>query len=205
MSDGISRLQSRQNFDGGWGWWTADESDPYLTAYVLFALHQARQAGVSVEESAITKAGEYLAGSTSFTVGGAAPDEMNRLAFQHMALIEAGQSAQQGPLDQLFENRAQLSPWGQAVLALAYERLSPGSDQARTLLSDLEAGALRSASGAYWQLDDPIPQDMVGPLTNSAIVLYALAQSDPYLETLQITQTRNKEKERSAQLHQGII
>jgi hypothetical protein len=65
------------------------------------------------------------------------------------------------------------------VLALAYERLSPGSDQARTLLSDLEAGALRSASGAYWQLDDPTLQDMVGPLTNSAIVLYALAQSDP--------------------------
>ncbi len=179
LSDGIARLQSRQNFDGGWGWWTEDESDPYLTAYVLLALHRARQAGVSVEESAIAKAGEYLAGSTPFSVGGAAPGEMNRLAFQHMVLIEAGQSAQQTPLDQLFENRAQLNPWGQAVLALSYERLSPGSDQARTLLSDLEAGALRSASGAYWQLDDPTPQDMVGPLTNSAIVLYALAQNDP--------------------------
>ena len=32
---GLQRLYAQQHYDGGWGWWTYDESNPYLTAYVL--------------------------------------------------------------------------------------------------------------------------------------------------------------------------
>ena len=34
-----------QHFDGGWGWWEQDESDPWMTAYVLEGLHRAAAAG----------------------------------------------------------------------------------------------------------------------------------------------------------------
>jgi uncharacterized protein YfaS (alpha-2-macroglobulin family) len=179
LAEGISRLQGRQFYDGGWGWWSNDSPDPYLTAYAVFALHRARQAGVTVDEENLNRAIEYLAANTLPVSDAEAAGQLDRQAFQRMVLVEVGREGQQSALDQLFERRAQLQPWGQAFLAQAYEKLSPGSDQARTLLSDLESSALRSASGAYWPLDNPTPQDMVGPLTNSAIVLYALAQNEP--------------------------
>jgi len=33
---------------GGWGWWIDDDSNPYLTAYVVYGLIQARAAGFDV-------------------------------------------------------------------------------------------------------------------------------------------------------------
>jgi len=75
--------------------------------------------------------------------------------------------------------RDQLNPWAQALLALTLENLSPGSDQANTLISDLGSAALRSASGAHWEDKHPSWQNMSTPISTSSIVLYALAQRDP--------------------------
>lgn len=47
---GLLRLYRYQHADGGWGWWEYDETDPWMTAYVLFGLVQARGAGVDVSE-----------------------------------------------------------------------------------------------------------------------------------------------------------
>jgi hypothetical protein len=44
LNEGLQRLKARQNFDGGWSWWQEPESDPYITAYVLYGLFQARNA-----------------------------------------------------------------------------------------------------------------------------------------------------------------
>lgn len=45
VQDGYARLEAMQHPDGGWGWWTYDDSDPYMTAYVLEALYRASNAG----------------------------------------------------------------------------------------------------------------------------------------------------------------
>jgi hypothetical protein len=45
VQDSYSRLQQMQHTDGGWGWWDYDASDPYMTAYVLEAIHRATIAG----------------------------------------------------------------------------------------------------------------------------------------------------------------
>jgi len=82
-------------------------------------------------------------------------------------------------LEALYDLRAQLDPWAQALLALAFEKISPGGDEARTLVSDLQAGAVRSATGAHWETNDPGWQNMLNPQTSQAIVIYALAQRDP--------------------------
>ncbi len=41
----LQRLYNEQHYDGGWGWWVSDESDAYLTAYVLQGLLEAHRAG----------------------------------------------------------------------------------------------------------------------------------------------------------------
>lgn len=43
--DGFARLAAMKHSDGAWGWWTYDESDPFMTAYVLDGLDRAKTAG----------------------------------------------------------------------------------------------------------------------------------------------------------------
>jgi uncharacterized protein YfaS (alpha-2-macroglobulin family) len=44
-ADGYARLQKMQHADGGWGWWTYDDSDPFMTGWVLDGLLTAKNCG----------------------------------------------------------------------------------------------------------------------------------------------------------------
>lgn len=178
LDEGLQSLLTRQNYDGGWGWWPGDESDTYVTAYVLFGLSRARDAGAVIAEDVFQRTGEYLRGTTYTPKMASEAWQLDRLAFSYFALAQAGQGDLAGT-EALFEVRDQLSPWGQAFVALTLEQLSPGSQMARTLYSDLEASALRSATGAHWEEKQPGWQNMTTPLTTSAMVVFALAQNDP--------------------------
>ncbi|MGV3722303.1 MAG: alpha-2-macroglobulin family protein [Actinomycetota bacterium] len=45
---GLLRLYSMQNESGGWGWWRYDEPDAWMTAYVMFGLSLAQEAGTEL-------------------------------------------------------------------------------------------------------------------------------------------------------------
>jgi uncharacterized protein YfaS (alpha-2-macroglobulin family) len=44
--DGFARLAAMQHEDGGWGWWTYDSSDAFMTAWVLDGLARLKAMGV---------------------------------------------------------------------------------------------------------------------------------------------------------------
>lgn len=46
---GLKRLYNFQQSDGGWGWWSNDKSNPYMTAYVMYGLTLAKQAGYAID------------------------------------------------------------------------------------------------------------------------------------------------------------
>jgi hypothetical protein len=48
---GLKRLYDFQLSDGGWGWWKNDKSQPYMTAYVIYGLSLAREAGYDINEN----------------------------------------------------------------------------------------------------------------------------------------------------------
>lgn len=50
VDKGLKRLYEMQHGDGGWGWWTNDESHPYMTAYVMYGLSIAKQADFKVDD-----------------------------------------------------------------------------------------------------------------------------------------------------------
>ena len=50
---GLRRLKDFQHFDGGWGWWKEDNTNPYMTAYVLYGLTLTKKAGYPVEDGMI--------------------------------------------------------------------------------------------------------------------------------------------------------
>ena len=52
---GFNRLYSMQHYDGGWGWWTNDQSHPFMTSYVIYGLTLAKSAGYDVRQDVLSK------------------------------------------------------------------------------------------------------------------------------------------------------
>jgi|GEM_PF-271271 len=50
----LSRLYGMQHDDGGWGWWSNDQTDAFMTSYVLYGMAIARQNGYPVVEDRYT-------------------------------------------------------------------------------------------------------------------------------------------------------
>lgn len=173
----LSRLQNAQNADGGWGWIAGSKSDPFISAYALFGLNRAR-GSFEVNGEVLRRATLYLGSKLSDPRGLHQGWELDQQAFYNFALAEAG-AGNPRTAEDLFAFRDQLSPWAKALLALAEESFSPGGGDSRTLLSDLEASALRSATGAHWESSQIYWQCPSTPVFNTAVAVYALARLDP--------------------------
>lgn len=57
---GISRLAELQEGDGGWGWWSQDSSDPYISSYVLEYLIRAQKLHFAIPSGVIDRAQVYV-------------------------------------------------------------------------------------------------------------------------------------------------
>ncbi len=56
---GLKRLYDfQQHGDGGWGWWKEGDSDHWMTAYVVWGLSLARDAGVKVKKGCAQSRGK---------------------------------------------------------------------------------------------------------------------------------------------------
>jgi alpha-2-macroglobulin len=173
----ISELLSRQNSDGGWGWWMGEESDQYISAYVVYGLSQARAAGAPVDGRALQQAVDYLQNTLPTTDMITETWQFDRLAFTHYVISQVGSGDPNGVAD-LYDINEQLNPGARALLALTLESLSPGDLRAQIILADLSSEAIRSVEGVYWQDHTPDWRNLNTTLQTSATVLYALAQSD---------------------------
>ncbi len=61
VRSGLTRLYRMQHQSGAWGWWEQDSDDPWMTAYVLYGLAMAKEAGYPVSESAFKRGREAAA------------------------------------------------------------------------------------------------------------------------------------------------
>jgi hypothetical protein len=177
IQENIYQFVARQRLEGSWSWWEQGNGEPLITAYVLFGLSQAKAEGFIVPQDTVDRAVQYLLSGLIQPAQASDGAALDRLAFIHFALAQNG-TADQAALLQLFERRAELNPWAEALLAWALEAVTPGSEQAQTLRVNLEGLALRSASGAAWQEKSQSWRMASYQLTVTAMVLYALASYD---------------------------
>ncbi|MFZ5916940.1 MAG: Ig-like domain-containing protein [Chloroflexota bacterium] len=176
---GLQRIYARQKYDGGWGWWVNDDSNPFLTAYVLLGLVQADRAGFTVDADVVERAGWFLRDSLVQPQDVKYPWQGNQQAFILYVLAEAGQG-DQGRTVRLFERRDVLGNYGKAYLALALHILEPDvTRRTDALLSDLIGGAILSATGAHWEEDSVDYWTMNTNNRSTSIVLDTLVRLDP--------------------------
>jgi uncharacterized protein YfaS (alpha-2-macroglobulin family) len=57
---GLKRLKDFQHSDGGWGWWENDQTNPFMTAYVMYGLALTKSAGYKVESEIFNRGLEAL-------------------------------------------------------------------------------------------------------------------------------------------------
>lgn len=144
VARGLSRLERLQHEDGGWGWWENDASRPFTTAYVMYGLALAEQAGFEVDPDLMDRGTEALLG---MFVEGAAPPVA---AYGALALATAGTDNEAVPVlvKGLSARPGDLDPWTVAVLAQAAHLL--GDEATRdALVGDLAGRAKREGDVAW--------------------------------------------------------
>ncbi len=138
---GLARLYDFQHADGGWGWWKAGDSDHFMTAYVLWGMSLARQAGVDVKQDAAARAAGYLDKELveEETNYDAQAWMLHALAVYRSASKGDVSKVQAKAFDNLWNHRDKLNAYTRSLLALAAHHLGY-SDKAKTLVENLANG-----------------------------------------------------------------
>jgi uncharacterized protein YfaS (alpha-2-macroglobulin family) len=138
----LDRLYDFQHADGGWGWWKDGESDHFMTAYVIWGMTLASQAGLEVKSDVVGRAVAYLDKELveEETNYDSQAWMLHSLAVYHAMLKESKVSKFQSvAFDNLWKNRDRLNAYTRALLALAAHNYGY-RDQAKTLIANLENG-----------------------------------------------------------------
>jgi len=145
IDQGLARLRDFQREDGAWGWWKGEGADPFMTAYVVWGLRLAQQAGVAVRSDVLKRGNEWLRQHLVDAV-----DDPNLQAWLLHALAvqqEAGgriAAEERTALTNLWQRRDQLSAYGRALFALAAWNFGDKA-KAQTLVRNLRDGVIRDA------------------------------------------------------------
>ena len=140
---GMDRLYDFQHEDGGWGWWKDDESQVFMTAYVVSGLAQSSAAGYEVKPEVLTRGKDYLQNSLQ-RYERMRPDLR---AYVVYALWQSG-IRETAMLDRAWQDRDRMSAQGLAWLGLTLAM--EGDARARTAADQLEPMAKVDDAVAYW-------------------------------------------------------
>ncbi|MFH0802318.1 MAG: MG2 domain-containing protein [bacterium] len=180
----LERLASFQQGNGGWGWWTEEQTDPWMTAYVVSGLSEMEKAGYAVDtkmkergieclkkllknkDKDLTRYGTVIQGTALF-----------RRAFLLYALSRCGK-ADASSANELYRSRAKLTAYGKALLALILKETGE-DEKAVQVAGELEKAAINTPTTAHWDSGNQA-DSWTGPGTETtAYVLKALLNIKP--------------------------
>lgn len=179
VQEGLAELVERQNSDGGWGWWKDERSNPHLTAYAVFGLLRLDEMGYEVDPRVVERGLDYVADALLPARALETTWDANRQAWLVYVLSLGRPAAASEVTGSLFDNRAQLSHYAKAYLALTLSELADSSGALDTLVSDLVNDAILSATGAHWEESAVDWWAMNTDTRSTAVILDALVRVDP--------------------------
>ncbi|NNJ10813.1 alpha-2-macroglobulin [Chloroflexales bacterium ZM16-3] len=181
LATGLQRLYALQQLDGGWGWWASDPSDPYLSAYVVQGLSEAKKAGYSVDQPVLDRGVAYLkdAIASDTDKGRGVPEAslLNTRAYTLFVLAELGQ-ADRGRTVALYDQRAKLDIYGRAYLLMALKDLGDDA-RVKDLANSLTSAAIMRTTDAHWEEDRADYWTMGSDTRTTALALQALVRAEP--------------------------
>ncbi len=139
----IDRLYDFQHGDGGWGWWKEDESEAFMTAYVVWGFAVAKEAEIGVDAKRIDLAVDWL--DRRLVDMEQDPQAqtwmLHALAMWRHASHEQETEFERRAFDRVWTSRERLSSYSRALLALTARDFGDG-DRAEVLVRNLENGVM---------------------------------------------------------------
>ncbi|MCC7125317.1 MAG: hypothetical protein IT178_10750 [Acidobacteria bacterium] len=190
VSSGIRRLVDMQHDDGGWGWWKTDGNHPFMTAYAIWGLDEARRAGARVDAYRIANGTRALA-RMYLTYPRAEPDLKVYMAYvlrraggedaQIMSYGEGGAVtyAHATALDEVWSARSRMSAYGRALLLSLLDEA--GDTRGDELAPALLAEAQTRGELSWWNVerDDLLFDSIDTSVEATALAVQALSRRDP--------------------------
>ena len=190
VSSGLQRLYDYQHDDGGWGWWKSDGNHPFMTAYALWGLDEARRAGVKVQEYRISNGARALARLYA-DYPRVAPDLKVYEAYvlQRAAASDAvirwytdgtaHQYSHAAAREEVWDARGRMSAYGRALLLLLMDEAKDarGNELAQTLIGEAQT----RGDVSWWSVaNDPLLFDAAETSVEAtAFAVQALSRRDP--------------------------
>ncbi|MCB0516547.1 MAG: alpha-2-macroglobulin family protein [Chitinophagales bacterium] len=144
MTDhGVKRLQQLQHNDGGFGWWENDETHPFMTAYVCYGLHIAREAGLKIDDKMYEKVKTSLANQLESK----AAKDNTTLAYQ---LMVANMCRINNSWKNLDHNLPKDANAYEVALLLQAALYANDQATASKMLQWLEKNAINEGNFTYW-------------------------------------------------------
>lgn len=170
VNAGLERLYDYQHEDGAWGWWKTDDSHPFMTAYVVAGLKQARDAGYQVSPEVIAQGEQWL--RKEFLRQADASGDLRA----YMAFALGGKA----DVESAWANRPTMSSYGLAFLGLALHSLK--DPRAIEIAQALESSAKQNSSEAWWPgTRDPLldfPNDITPETTSYVLKLLSRTRTN---------------------------
>ena len=180
VQKGMERLYAYQHNDGGWGWWKDDQSDPFMTAYVVSGLSLAKHNGYQPDDNRISSGREKLKQMLdSGTTEAGTQIDLETRAFMVYALEESGGSDSRY-LEKIFSERGNLQPYGRALLALTLKQRKDDK-RAREVAAEIEQTVTADDFSAHWESHRKLMLDFAesNDTEATALSLKALARIKP--------------------------
>ena len=181
--DGLKRLYDFQHSDGGWGWWKKGDSDRFMSAYVVWGLALARDAGINVKNNVISRGVSYLRKELVEE-----EDNPDMLAWMLNAISQTKSRSKfdRKQSERLWRMRDKLNPYTRALFALS-EFNTGNAEHAQILARNLANGILEDKENgtAHWGESGIHYRWSEGGVEATAFCIKALANIDPqspYLE-----------------------
>ena len=189
VSAGVQRLYDFQHDDGGWGWWKGDGNHPFMTAYALWGLEEARRAGIKIDTGRIANGARELAHLYQ-QYPRVEPDlkayeayVLRRIASEP-TVSWFGQDAQgvyshEVARTELWDMRSRMSAYGRALLLLLLDEAKDA--RGNPLASELIAEAQTRGDLSWWTVaNDPLIFDYAETSVEAtAFAVQALVRRDP--------------------------
>jgi uncharacterized protein YfaS (alpha-2-macroglobulin family) len=142
VASGLKLLYDSQNRSGGWGWWKDGDDDAFMTAYVVWGLSLAVEAGIEVDARVLRRARSFLG---SALVGAEGAFDMQAWLLHALASRSASGDNPRPTKEEataflnLMKNRDHLNAYTRSLLALTAHYFG-FSEDAQLLVRNLRNG-----------------------------------------------------------------
>jgi hypothetical protein len=174
IAAGLERLYQFQHDDGGWGWWETDQTHPFMTAYVVAGLAQAKQAGYTIDDARLERGRQSLLRQIQQN-----PRALADIRTYLVYALDLSGTVDGSLVEGLYSSRAKLSPHGVALMALllGHRKDTRAAEFVRMLAESVQT----QGPFAWWksEREEMLDFSSDNSFETTAYAVKALADIDP--------------------------